>query len=446
MRLAGGFLSTFGAALVIQVAGITTGLLSARLLGPQGKGELTALLLWPGILTTIGSLGLFDAMVYFAGREAERTRAVLATGLTLVLGLAIAVVTIGVLVLPLVLSNYDVSVVDAGRLYLVLYTPISLAALSVIVILQGTAQFGSYNALRALVHVGYAIGIVGLWLVGRTSVSSVAAASLVANLATLLVAFVIAYRNGWFARSADRVLAKEMLSYGLKSHVGTTSSLLNVRMDQMLMSALLPPTHLGLYAAAVTYASTTNLIAGSLATLAFPSLVHAGSFDQRRDALGRFVRFNSLLSALVVLGLFLGAPLLVPTLFGEAFREATLPAMVLLVAALPLNCNLMISVGFKAFGLPAVSSKAEIVGLMVTFPLLLLLLPHFQALGAAVASLFAYLASYLYLGWSASKEMQLAIPDMFFIKVADLRRAGDILRTLPRMALAKVGLGVQAGR
>jgi hypothetical protein len=55
---------TFIATIVIQLVTMFGGILSARLLLPQGKGELTAIMLWPSLLAALGSLGIVDAMTY----------------------------------------------------------------------------------------------------------------------------------------------------------------------------------------------------------------------------------------------------------------------------------------------------------------------------------------------------------------------------------------------
>ncbi len=44
---------SFAATGAIQVVNIATGLLAARLLLPEGRGELAAIMLWPGILAEI---------------------------------------------------------------------------------------------------------------------------------------------------------------------------------------------------------------------------------------------------------------------------------------------------------------------------------------------------------------------------------------------------------
>jgi len=64
-----GIRSTLGAQIFILLLGACTGVMSARLLGPQGRGELAAAILWPSTLLTLGSMGLNQSIVFHTGRR-----------------------------------------------------------------------------------------------------------------------------------------------------------------------------------------------------------------------------------------------------------------------------------------------------------------------------------------------------------------------------------------
>src|SRR5258708_1803607 len=49
---------------IIALAGVTTGVLSTRLLGASGRGELTALLLLPGLVGRLGNVGMLQAVAF----------------------------------------------------------------------------------------------------------------------------------------------------------------------------------------------------------------------------------------------------------------------------------------------------------------------------------------------------------------------------------------------
>ncbi|HKS96706.1 MAG TPA: hypothetical protein VJV74_11335, partial [Terriglobia bacterium] len=60
---------TFATQAGILGLGAVTGILTARMLGPQGRGELAALTLWPMTLIFLCSMGLDSALVFHVGKR-----------------------------------------------------------------------------------------------------------------------------------------------------------------------------------------------------------------------------------------------------------------------------------------------------------------------------------------------------------------------------------------
>src|SRR5207249_2771614 len=84
--------TSIGSSFAIQLLNVVTGVITARALGPSGKGELTAILLWPALLSMLGGLGLTDAVVYFGAQMPRHEREVVGTGLFLALCQSLLVV------------------------------------------------------------------------------------------------------------------------------------------------------------------------------------------------------------------------------------------------------------------------------------------------------------------------------------------------------------------
>lgn len=86
----------------------------------------------------------------------------------------------------------------------------------------------------------------------------------------------------------------------------------------------------------------------------------------------------------------IAALLVVPVIFGEPFSAAVAMVTILLVASVPSAASLMLDSAFTAAGDPGAALRAELLGLAVTVPALLILLPSYGGRGEAVASLIAY--------------------------------------------------------
>ena len=73
---AGGVRSVFhsmSAKLLVVLLNAGTGILTARALHPQGRGELAAILLWPQLLAGTLTLGLPSAVTYHLRLQPRRT-------------------------------------------------------------------------------------------------------------------------------------------------------------------------------------------------------------------------------------------------------------------------------------------------------------------------------------------------------------------------------------
>ena len=68
---AGPMVGSFAATGSIQLIQAVVGVLLARILGPPDRGELAAVILWPTLITTIGSLGLAQSATYHASRASR---------------------------------------------------------------------------------------------------------------------------------------------------------------------------------------------------------------------------------------------------------------------------------------------------------------------------------------------------------------------------------------
>jgi O-antigen/teichoic acid export membrane protein len=186
-------------------------------------------------------------------------------------------------------------------------------------------------------------------------------------------------------------IARAGLGFGLKSWLGGLAQLANVRLDQVVMITVVPPRQLGLYAVATTISGASGPLAGAVSP---PLMARIGAGE--RHLMPQAVRMT--VTATVGLNVAVGlvTPILLPLLFGSEFRHATPMAIVLLVASVPLAGAGVLSTALQADGVPLIPSIGEGIALVVTVVGLVVLLPPLQAMGAAIVSLAAYGASFLF--------------------------------------------------
>jgi len=83
-------------------------------------------------------------------------------------------------------------------------------------------------------------------------------------------------------------------------------------------------------------------------------------------------------------------PTAIVLFFGREFSDAIVPAVVLVWAAVINGLNAILEDALRGLERPTLPAIAEVIALTVTVPLLLVLLPRFQVIGAAVISLMSY--------------------------------------------------------
>lgn len=391
----------------IQGLTVVTGILLARALGPHGRGELTAILIWPLVLASIGSLGVSDSVTFHAARRTSSAGALVATSGALAAVQAGLCVAAGVLLLPKVLSGYGETTVHLGMLFLAVI-PLNLGTLYLMGILNGRHRYTPFQALRVLGLVVTVAGLVALELAETLTVRATVYVYLTANTLSLLVAIILVQRIERPELRLSYRLARELLAYGVRSHTGNVSGLLNERLDQLVISIFLAPARLGLYVIAVTMTSVTNLVGASVSFVALPAVARLETDQERAAAARRYIAATFFLSAVATLPVLVFAPWLISLLFGDAFRGAADVCRVLLVAAVMLSTGRAVNAILKAINRPLDAGIAESLALIVTIAALAVLLPFLGIMGAGLASLLAYLAGTTFALSRTARELDIS--------------------------------------
>lgn len=393
---------------VLQAIQAVVGVLLARVLGPSDRGELAAVILWPTLMTTIGSLGLAQAATYHASR-AKRLGPVVGSTLAIVALDSVALIAVGWAILPIVLGGHDDSVVRDGQLFLTAFVPLNLVAVSMMSILNGSHRFAWYQSLRLIMIGSQAAGIVVLAIAGQMTVGSAAGAYIVGFAIAAAVALAVTLRAvGVRAVAFSRSTSRGLLGFGFKSLLSQSMWTLNERVDQLVISVFFSAASLGLYVVAVTLTSLTTLIGFSFALVALPMVARLDALTERQR-MARLMASATLICATAVsIPIFVAEPALIRLLFGDSFIDAAGVGRVLLVAGVVFGLNRVLEALLQGIGRPLESSVGEGVALAVTAAGLAALLPTLGIMGAGVTSLLAYSASAAFMVRRVSRALEVS--------------------------------------
>jgi len=385
---------TFAANGIILLCGIATGILSARLLEPEGRGALAIVLFWPSIIAAVGILSLPTAVVYARGRSAADRGAASASAIWLSLALAVICMGVGYIGIPSVLDEPGLQ--KLAQYYLLAFVPFNFFALTLLAIDQSDMRFLRYNLLRLTPSIIYLFGLMVLWAADAVRVSTVIWAVLLGTILTVLIRLSIEHRS--ICTRPSIFEGRAILHAALRFHGGTFLALLFTHADRFVVITFWDRSTVGLYAVAFTLATAgLTTVSAAFRELLFPRLAEAQNLADQRRLISQTLRYAMLILTLGT-GAFAGiAPWLLPFLFGKAFAGAVDICIVLLVAFVPTALRDIITKGLRGTGdwLPCVIAE----GLSLTTFILAvwLLASSLDVLSVPVALLIANSASLIYL-------------------------------------------------
>lgn len=401
--------------LAVQIIGSISGIELARGLGVNDRGALAAAMLWSLVAGNVGALGIEQATTYYVAREPKASGRLIGSGLVLCAIQSAAFGLLTLAIIPLVLSKQPDDVVVSALIYS-LYIPLNMFAVMLNAVLNGLHRYSWANGVRLAVSIAVITVQTALLIMGEMSVRLLVIGFTCCYLANLLLVVFLIRRARPGRISWDRPTTRKLFAYGIRSHASTVPAALNQNLDQLLISAFLTTSQLGVYVVAVTMTSFTALIGGSVAYATLPNVAALPEGPQRAVLARRLTSLTLVVSAAISLPLIALTPRLLRLLFGEGFVEGTDVARILLVAAIALSTNRALEGVLRGLGKPLEAGLAEIVALGATCVALAVLLPTIGLIGAGLASLVAYLVAMVYMVQRTTRTlgitpMHLVTPD-----------------------------------
>jgi O-antigen/teichoic acid export membrane protein len=379
----------------VAVISALGGILAARLLGPEGRGELATAIVWVGMLSTIGQIALPDSIIYHMAKEPEKKDAIIQSALVILFFQSILIIGFGSLAVIFFLGNFQPNAVRSVLIFIWI-VPAALLKTYLTTSFQGLKKFGALGVLKVLSASILFVSVIIGFILDIKEAEIILVMILVTQYLVAFGALVWTSKNLFsFKKQWDVSKITSLLNYGRKSYLNSLSLIANARLDQFALSLVVPLHQLGIYAVAVSYAGVLYPVLGSFANVLFPHVTGL-SMHQAIRKIWR-VLIISLVSGAV--GAFILAAMssrLIPLLFGAGFSDSVYPAVILLLGTVILGGNYVLGDGFRGIGNPVIPSVAQILGLSMTIIALYLLLGRFGIMGAAWASLLSYTSVFLF--------------------------------------------------
>jgi antigen flippase len=379
-------------------ANLVTGVLVARLLGPDGRGEITAIANAASWLTLFFLLGSREAIAFHQARHPEQGGKLFSTWLLIMVPMALIAIVVSELLLPILFSAQTEEAKRLGALYLLLGVPLVLLSERIQGFLLGDHDFVFWNATRfaqpAIVMVSY----IGLWIFGGMSVESALIGLLVGGYLVCAVALVRVLRRHPLARP-NREIGRTTIWYGVRGSVGEALALMNSRLDLLILPAFLSAASVGYYSVATNVSWIIFMLATPITALVLP--VAARQAERGPATVIKVTHVTLLVGGAFALVVGLAADFGIALVYGSDFAPSADPLRILLPGSVLYGGAMVFVSGLYGAGRPFTAGAPQLLGLLITAGGLAFFLRSYGIEAAAIISSVSYtfvffLTAYLY--------------------------------------------------
>jgi len=410
---------TFGTRLITLVFGLVTGIITARALGPEGRGVFGLVSMFPNSLVTLTKFGQGISAVYFIRREREDASAV-ASNLVLIAVLTAIGLTLLTLALHRVLLDSILRGVPLWALFTVLpLLPTLLLESHLYGVLQATDRFHVYNT-RLIVESIITLTLMSLaLLVFRLGLPGALGVAVTVRLTMTLWVVATIHRGSPLTWRFDRALFGRMWRYGLKSHAHTIASHFHFKADIYLVAYFLAPAQVAFYSIAARLAEHLLWFPQAVGMALFPRLAGSQPADAHRMTAAA-VRQTLVLSVIPALVLASFGRFLLVLWYGADYEPAAAPLRWVCVGIVMMSLYVLLSRNFTSRNRQGINIFSAYLALGGNLLLNFVMIPKYGIVGAAMATACSYSAATLLLLVLFLRESGMSLSEVLFLKRSDV--------------------------
>ncbi len=386
MSLTAAFLTSLCGSVGIVGLGLVTGILTSRLLGPEGRGELLLMLFLPVAASRVGNCGLTQGIAYRSNQPGTSREPVSAAGVALAACLGVAQAAALAPLTRVFLPG------TAGHLLgpavaCLAYLPLTFLWYALLGTHLARGDYARYNLYQFFPVALYTGLLLGLWALDRESAVAFAFANVGAWGGAVLAKAAAYVRLVSRAAICHRDIAA-LFRQGLRLHVPEMAGLLLLQVDQFLLVRMVGAKALGLYAVARAVGSGQAAAANPIALVCFRASME-GEPRQALATLMRQFRIFQLLFLLIAAASIAVTPALIKLAFGRQFAGSAPAAAVLILQMAVWSCAQVLENGLRGLGYPQAGTISNAAGLLVAMLAARPLVSGAGILGMALTMLLA---------------------------------------------------------
>lgn len=391
---------------LIIIFGLGSSIITARFLGPEKNGIIAALLVYPGLFMSVGSLGIRQSTTYFLGKKIY-TEDEVKTAISQIWMFTTFVSLIICFILMRSFSN------SGDNLLWVLLAlaplPFSLFNTYNSGIFLGNNDIKTFNKINWIPSLLSFLGLIIFVISLKLDISGAMMASIAGP---LFMAFILLFKNKFiqsFSLKYNWKIISSMLSLGIVYAIALFVINLNYRIDIIILDKLSNPFELGIYSKGAGFSQFLWQIPAILSTIVFARSAVSRNDNQFSLKVSQLLRLSFILVGLLAIVLIFVSPFLIVGMYGREFYESIRVLQILLPGVVILTIYKVMNMDLAGKGKPWISMKAMIPALIINVVMNLFLIPKYGATGAAISSTLSYSVAGLLFLYFYSKETKISI-------------------------------------
>ena len=248
------------------------GIASARALGPDGRGQVSVVILWTALIHMVGSLGLLSSCSYHVARWPERRSALCRWFRRIAARQAVGMTVVSAALLTWL--HFRLHLAAILTFEYMTWAPAATITLYGTCYVQGLGDFRRFNLIRVIPGAVPALIMIPIPLLVRLTPAEAGAAYLLPIWCSAFLAW------AWLLRATKRPLSRPLSSterrsvwsYGWRSLASFSGLALNRSADQLALGLLVPVGTLGLYSVAVSASSPLPSLVASFGMVGLPTV------------------------------------------------------------------------------------------------------------------------------------------------------------------------------
>lgn len=377
---------------VVQlVISVFSGIIIARVLGPEGKGQVFLVIQFASLGSLCLSCGLGASYLYHLKIGILKQGEAVSHALSLLFLLFLSFIVMCEYTMPWLrkITSYNLS----DKIIILL---LGLVLINIAILLFGSILMAQAKGVQLSSVFGIISGILYLILL------LVFVVWLKFGPFGAVLSVVISYFLRWIMISLPLgnifrhltiksiKLTKPLLIYGVGSFASNLMMTSVFRVDTFIVNSMASSASLGIYSIAVNLAELLLVIPSAVGTALFPHLTSQKN-ENRLETACLVARLNVGLALVFSMGMLLFGYPIILLLFGAKFLSAYIPMLCLFPGLIAMTASYSYCNYFSSCGQPAKTAWISGVGVIINIVLNLILIPLYGIIGAAIVSSISYI-------------------------------------------------------